>query len=167
MATPGNTSTTDAAVLLAIVDKINDASSVNDHVVSITSESFFQGVAYAGDHYIQLVPGAAVDLINVGDSIGLIEMEFRVVFYKRLLMDIADQDTQKIAHASLGLLKLIRNVDAQLVNSMLGGLVLVPVSPVRRAPVMKPPVSASGWTAAERIYTTQYQVSYPSIQDQS
>lgn len=166
MATPGNTPTTDSAVLLAIVDKINDADSVNDHVVSITAESFFQGVAYAGDHYIQLVPGAAVDRKGVGVDDGLLQTEFRVVFYKRLMTDMADQDTQRITHATLGLFKLIADVDAQLINSMLGGLTLTPIVPVRRAPVQSPPVSNSGWTAAERLYTVTYKVSYPEIQDQ-
>lgn len=172
MATPGNSPTTDAAVLLAIVDKINDSESINDHAVYVVADSFFQGVSYIGDHYIQVVPGAVVDTIAVGDDgagggIGLIETEFRVVIYRRQLSDLADQDTQRITHDSLGLLQLVNAVDAQLINSMLGGIVLTPIRPVRRAPVSKGPVVADGWAAQERLYTVKFQVSYPGIQDQT
>ena len=167
MATPGNQNTTDAKVLLAIVDEINDASSINDHVVSISADPSFLGVSYAGDHYIQVIPGSVEDRIGTGDGSGVHETEFSVVVYKRLVTDLANQDTKKITHATLGLLSLIDDIDAQLVNSMLGGIVLTPIIPISRESILKPKETAQGWAASERRYSVLYKVSYPEIKDQS
>lgn len=167
MATPGNSPTTDAAVLRAMVNKINDATSIPDQTAYVVAEPIFMGVAYTGDQYVQVVPGAAVDRIGTGNTRGLIETEVRAVVYKRLFLDSADIQTELITNASIGLLQLVGDVDGQLINSMLDGLIVQPIVPVRRAPVVKPPVFNSGWSSVERFYTLKYVVSYPAIQDQT
>lgn len=164
MTTPGQQITTDLAVLNAVLFQIRQVSSISSVTSWISATPVFLGTDYPGDFYVQVVPGSSVDEHSRQGS-GYIAAEITVVSFKRLLLDQAEQETELIASATVGLLTVVQDIYDRLTNNFLKGLLTVPMRPTRRGPALAGPIAGSGWASIERRFEAKYRVAFPDIQE--
>lgn len=154
MVTPGQVVTNDSAVLREIVSELITIDGLNTGNVFISAEPIFLASAYPGDQYVEVVPGGALDVLSkAGD--GYIRADFRIIVFKRLLLDIKRQDTELIASASLGLFALVQTITDKLTQNYLK-LLVVPLRPIRRTSASSGPVIGAGWSSTERVFEATY-----------
>ena len=157
-----NDITTDLEVLDAVVKVLQKPFAKSQ--VFITAEPIFLGLSYPGDEYIEVVPGAKIDRgATVGH--GLCSQEIRIVCFRRLMMDIQEQDTQRLINESRGLVATVNKVYSSLSNNFLENLLVVPMHPVRQSAASVAPLTATGWASIERVFTCQYEQPFPEVQN--
>lgn len=123
------------------------------------------GNAYPGDLYVQVVPGAAMD-ISADHAVGRVKHSFTVAVFWRLYNDQSGQDTLRLADSTRGLLQFIVGVNNAIINSALNSLANVPVKPDRTEQAEHDPVDiADGWVMVRRVFTVTYLYNFPATQD--
>lgn len=155
MATPGQAVTNDSAVLNEIVDELRTVTGLGSSTVFISAEPIFLTTSYPGQQYVEVVPGGALDELSKAGA-GYIRADFRIITFKRLLIDMKKQDTKRIADASLGLFKLVQDITDKLTQNFLAGLLVVPLRPVRRTSASSGPIIGAGWASVERVFEATY-----------
>lgn len=166
MATPGNNPTTLTAVLKAIVSQLATVSTLTTANTFICAEVRFLGTAFPGDVYVEVVLGSGTDHY-ANEGIGMMDDDVTIAIYKRLQVDVQNVDTQRLADQSLGVLQLVDSIFAKLTNNFLNGLLLQPMTPMRREPGDSVPVAGAGWATVHRRFKMRYLVTYPDPQQLS
>lgn len=161
-----NTLTSETAVLNQVVTELRTITDANVGNVFIAAQSIWLSEP-PGDFYIEVIPGVALDKWGKQAG-GWIRDSFTVAVFKRVVLDQTDQDTVKIADASLGLLALVATVQTKLIESFLAGLALVPVLPDRReAGERNPDDPYDGWVMMRRTFNVEYLYAFPGIHSTS
>jgi hypothetical protein len=161
-----NVNTSETAILGQIVTELQAITGLNAGTVFIAAIPLFLE-APPGDQYLEVVPGAALD-VQAKQGTGHMADTFTVCVFRRLWSDEAGRDTARIADSTRGLLALIDAVDAKMIASYLKGLALVPILPERReAGERNPQDPADGWIMMKRQYKVEYLYSFPSAQSTS
>ena len=163
MSTPGNVVTSTEEVLNEIVAQLATVEGLNTGNVWISAVPFFLQVSIPGDQYVQVVPGAAIDSY-AGEGIGYTADQVKIVVFKRLLLDMAQQDTQKIANASVGILQLVQLITNKLTQNFLNAKLTSPLLPMRRDAANSAPVEAMGWVSMERVFQMRYLIDFSAPQ---
>ena len=145
-----------AQVLIAGVTELNTN---NCFVVA-------EEIEYMPDNIcVQVVPDVFNDNLSQHAD-GYAKDSARIVFYRQLLTDIGGQDTQKLTDASNGLMKLIEDCEAVLVNNYLSGKLVSPMRPLSAAPGARTPnLVNGGWAKIVRSFVFSYDRTYPAPQD--
>ena len=153
--------TTEVAILNQIVNEITTLVSGNAGNVFIAAQAVWLSEP-PGDFYIEVIPGVALEnWMKQGN--GWLKDSFTVAIFKRILSDQTDQDTIKIADASVGLLNLVATVGG-LVTSKLAGLALNPVLAQRReAGERNPDDPYDGWIMMRRQFIVEYRYATPGL----
>lgn len=114
-----------------------------------------------GDWYIELVMGVGQDKA-AKHPIGWMLDSFSVCIFRRLLVDQSDYDTKRIADESLGVLRMVLDVQTKLTESFLAGMALVPVLPDRRESGERNPEDPyDGWVMMRRTFRLEYLYAFP------
>lgn len=163
-----NTITTPTAICNAIVAKIiSSVEDIRPENAFLCAAATWLGVSYVGDRYVEVVPGAAVDL-SAEQGVGRRRQSITVATFWRLMVDQDGQDTVRLADSTLGLLQFVDGIDAALINSALGGLANVPMLPDRMEQAERDPEEIVGdWVMVKRIFKVVYLYSFPDTQDLS
>lgn len=159
MSTPGQIETNDSDVLNEIVKELRTVTGLGTSTVFVTAEPIFFGTSYMGQQYVEVVPGGALDDFSKAGT-GYIRADFRIITFKRLLIDMKDQDTQRIANASLGLFNLVRDITDKLTQNYLDDQLVIPMRPVSRTSASAGPIVGSGWASVERVFEATYRVAF-------
>lgn len=166
MAAIPNTTTTETAILNQIVTELRAITGLNEATVFICAIPLFLEDA-PGDEYMEVVPGAAID-VQAKQATGRLQDSFTVCIFKRLFSDQEGRDTQRIADATNGILALVDSVQSKLIASYCKGLALVPILPERReAAERNPQDPADGWIMIKRTFRVEYLYTFPSAQSTS
>jgi hypothetical protein len=166
MGTIANTTTTEAAILNQIVKELRTITGMNEYTVFVCAIPLFLE-APPGDTYIEVVPGAAIDL-QAKQGTGRLQDGFTVCVFRRLFTDQEGRDTERIANASLGILATVAAIEQKLIASYCKGLALVPVLPERREACERNPQDpADGWVMMKRAFRVEYLYSFPAAQSTS
>lgn len=166
MAFPNNI-TTATAIFNAILTKLLSLEAMTSATGFICAKTRWLGEAYPGDRYVEVIPGASKEL-SVENAVGRRKHQFTIAVFWRLLVDMTDQDTERLANASAGLLQFIDIVDSAIANSALKGLANVPIKPDMTQEAEDDPLDVGGgWVMQKRIYDVTYLWAYPDVQDLS
>ena len=101
--------------LLTKVKAVVSDDTVADDFIYISYEPLF---TQEDDQYIQIVPGVPTSATSQA-GIYLIEEEFEIAVWSRLYLDQGIRSTHRYAHATLGVLKVMSEVRAGLLNHVL------------------------------------------------
>jgi hypothetical protein len=161
-----NVITTETAILNQVVAELQTLNDANAGNVFIAAQTVWLAEP-PGDFYLEVIPGVAIDKWAKQGN-GWIKDSFTVCVFKRLIVDMQDQDTAKIADASVGLLKLIDDVQTKLTLSYLAGKALVPILPERReAGERNPDDPYDGWIMMRRTFVVEYLYAVPALHSTS
>lgn len=114
--------TTTDAVYRQLLTQLKTVASVDDAFIYIAPRPIFTQEA---QQYVQLVPGVP-NSVDPRSGTGLVEEEFDVAVWSRLLSDQVPQSTDRISDATFGILKIVGEVRAALLQYE-GSEVTIPV----------------------------------------
>ena len=164
MAGPGQSATDEIEIYEAVITRLVEVEGLSRGNVFLSAEAVYLGGDYPGDLYVEVVPGAGVD-DPANAPHGVIEDTIRVVIFRRLLVDMPEQDTQRIMHRSHGVFVLVKKIHEIMQNCYLGGRLVLPLIAIRRSPNNVIPVNSDGWISIDRTYRCRYRIGFPDPQE--
>lgn len=151
--------TTTRDVLAAVRSALTAASEFNDSQVIIAPPDRFPMVGRGADMMAVVWPGVGEYIESDHDY--YIAQEISVTVYKRLSMDQAGYDTQKLTHASESVLLSLDDVFDTLNGSLLSANLVSPMIPVRiEAPASAPEGIVGDWIKIAGVWRCGYGVTY-------
>lgn len=107
---------------------------------------------------IQVIPGTPITT-HPDTGVGLIEEEFQVAVWKKVLLDQLVHSTAKITNASIGILTTITAVRRTLIQSWLDGHATVPVVFLQGSAAAEHDADM-GWVMLTDTYRVSYQINW-------